>query len=100
MGSVRDTALVARHAGGEYVPAVERRIAVSADDNAKNETDISDEDLEKAQNEASEVEKRYVPGARPTVVVEGTDGTVAGTAFASDDDIEKYQDHNADEEQS
>lgn len=46
------------------------------------------------------MERRYEPGSRPTVVIEGTDGTVAGTAFASDDDIASYQAHNADEEQS
>jgi len=83
-----------------HVPAAEWRSAVSTEDNAKSGTDSSDEDRERTKKDAAEVEKRYEPGSRPTVVIEGTDGTVAGTAFASDDDIASYQAHNADEEQS
>ncbi len=52
---------------------------------------VDEESLKEAKKEASAVEQRYEPGARPTVVVEGTDGTVAGTAFATDEDIEKHQ---------
>ncbi len=52
---------------------------------------VDEESLKEAKEKASAVEQRYEPDARPTVVVEGTDGTVAGTAFATDEDIEKHQ---------
>ncbi|AHH18500.1 hypothetical protein [Nocardia nova] len=38
--------------------------------------------LDQAQKDAADWEEIYEPGARPSVVVPGTDGTVAGTAFA------------------
>lgn len=37
---------------------------------------------ERAAKAADELEEIYEPGARPSVVVPGTDGMVAGTAFA------------------
>ncbi|WP_227980094.1 hypothetical protein [Nocardia spumae] len=37
---------------------------------------------DQAKKDAAELEEIYEPGARPTVVVPGTDGMVAGTAFA------------------
>lgn len=78
MGSVRDTALAARHSG-DARPSC---------------------GMEKRCEHRGQRQERYEAGSRPTVVVEGTDGTVAVTAFASDDDIASYQAHNADEEQS
>lgn len=38
--------------------------------------------LDQARKDAADWEEIYEPGARPTVVVPGTDGTIAGTAFA------------------
>lgn len=38
--------------------------------------------LDQAKKEAAELDEIYDPGARPSVVVPGTDGMVAGTAFA------------------
>jgi hypothetical protein len=73
---------------------------VSTEENANSGTDMTDEAREKAKKDATDIGKRYEPGSRPTVVVEGTDGTVAGTAFATDDDIEKYQAGDTDDEQS
>jgi hypothetical protein len=41
----------------------------------------SDEDVERAKEDMAEVDKRYEPGARETVVVPGSNGMVSGTAF-------------------
>ncbi|MCC3313992.1 hypothetical protein [Nocardia africana] len=40
------------------------------------------ETRERAKKEADKLDKIYEPGARASVVVPGTDGMVAGTAFA------------------
>lgn len=37
---------------------------------------------EQAHKDAAEIDNKYEPGARPTVVLPGTDGMVSGTAFA------------------
>ncbi|WP_346773875.1 hypothetical protein [Rhodococcus sp. X156] len=42
------------------------------------------ETLKDAEKKVANLQDRYEPGARPTVVVPGTGGTVAGTAFADD----------------
>mgnify|MGYP006877734066 CR=1 FL=1 len=41
----------------------------------------TDEMIEKAKEDMAGLEDQYTPGARKTVTVPGTDGTVAGTAF-------------------
>jgi len=38
--------------------------------------------LDRAKKEADKLDEIYEPGARTSVVVPGTDGMVAGTAFA------------------
>lgn len=40
-----------------------------------------DEAIEKAKKKAEEIDARYDPGARETVVLPGSGGTVSGTAF-------------------
>lgn len=42
----------------------------------------SDDAGEGAEDDADAMDKRYEPGARESVTVPGTGGTVAGTAFA------------------
>ena len=42
----------------------------------------SDDAADGAKEDADEMDKRYEPGARESVTVPGTGGTVAGTAFA------------------
>lgn len=57
----------------------------------QSDSPADEETLEAAKEKVGSMQERYEPGHRPTVVVEGTGGTVAGTAFASDEDIEKHQ---------
>ncbi|MBD0324063.1 MAG: hypothetical protein ICV72_11860, partial [Aldersonia sp.] len=38
--------------------------------------------VEKAEEDVADLQKKYEPGARPTVVLPGSDGTVSGTAFS------------------
>ncbi|MFZ2175173.1 MAG: hypothetical protein WAW17_14310 [Rhodococcus sp. (in: high G+C Gram-positive bacteria)] len=47
-----------------------------------------DEAIADAHQKSAEIDARYEPGARETVVLPGTGGTVSGTAFADyvDDD--------------
>lgn len=45
-------------------------------------SDTSDDAADGAKELADEMDKRYEPGARESVTVPGTGGTVAGTAFA------------------
>ncbi|PBC50162.1 hypothetical protein [Rhodococcus sp. ACPA1] len=40
-----------------------------------------DEALAEAKKKVEEIDARYEPGARETVVLPGSDGTVSGTAF-------------------
>lgn len=47
-----------------------------------NEPTVDDATLEEAKESAAGLDDRYRPGARPTVSLPGTNGTVAGTAFA------------------
>ncbi len=61
---------------------------------------VDDEKLEEAKEKVASIEERYEPGARPTVTVEGTGGTVAGTAFADDEDIVKHQAKQSEPEDS
>jgi hypothetical protein len=58
-------------------------------DNTAQESDApedrpepSDDDVEQAKEDMAEIDKRYEPGSRQTVVVPGTNGMVTGTAFA------------------
>jgi hypothetical protein len=57
-------------------------------DEAKSAPEPSEDDVKRAKEDMAEIDERYDPGARPTVVMPGTHGTVAGTAFAdlTDDD--------------
>ncbi|KAA0023030.1 hypothetical protein [Antrihabitans cavernicola] len=41
----------------------------------------TEEMIEKAKKDMEGLSEQYTPGARKTVAVPGTDGTVAGTAF-------------------
>ena len=41
----------------------------------------SEEVLEKAREKTAGLEERYQPGARDSVVMPGTDGTISGTAI-------------------
>jgi len=45
-------------------------------------SDTRDDAADGAEEDADEMDKRYEPGARESVTVPGTGGTVAGTAFA------------------
>lgn len=47
-----------------------------------NEPQVDDATLEEAKKSVEGLDDRYRPGARPTVALPGTNGTVAGTAFA------------------
>ncbi|MBC2638461.1 MULTISPECIES: hypothetical protein [unclassified Rhodococcus (in: high G+C Gram-positive bacteria)] len=52
--------------------------------NAGRETEIpvpDDEAIAEAKKKMEEIDARYEPGARETVVLPGSDGTVSGTAF-------------------
>ena len=68
--------------------------AASRDDDPKDsdtataEPDLEPEDGEAAKEQAKEVNDRYAPDARETVVLPGTDGTVSGTSISDwlDDD--------------
>jgi hypothetical protein len=51
-------------------------------DEAQSEPTVDDATLEKAKKSVEGLDDRYRPGARPTVALPGTNGTVAGTAFA------------------
>lgn len=55
---------------------------------AQSEPTVDDATMEKAKKSVEGLDDRYRPGARPTVALPGTNGTVAGTAFADmvDDD--------------
>ena len=46
------------------------------------EPQVDDATLEEAKKSVEGLDDRYRPGARPTVALPGTNGTVAGTAFA------------------
>ena len=43
---------------------------------------IDEDTKRRAKEQAEEMQRRYEPGARPTVTLPGTGGTVSGTAFA------------------
>lgn len=43
---------------------------------------IDEDTKRRASEQAEEMQRRYEPGARPTVTLPGTGGTVSGTAFA------------------
>ncbi|TQC50457.1 hypothetical protein EEB14_04730 [Rhodococcus sp. WS4] len=52
--------------------------------NTGRETEIpvpDDEAIAEAKKKMEEIDARYEPGARETVVLPGSDGTVSGTAF-------------------
>ncbi|MFC0451898.1 hypothetical protein [Rhodococcus jostii] len=52
--------------------------------NSGRETEIpvpDDEAIAEAKKKMEEIDARYEPGARETVVLPGSDGTVSGTAF-------------------
>ncbi|RZL76568.1 MAG: hypothetical protein EOP32_28545 [Rhodococcus sp. (in: high G+C Gram-positive bacteria)] len=52
--------------------------------NTGRETEIpvpDDEAIAAAKKKMEEIDARYEPGARETVVLPGSDGTVSGTAF-------------------
>ena len=63
----------------------------------QSDSPVDEESVEAAKEKIGSMEERYEPGRRPTVVVEGTGGTVAGTAFASDEDIEKHKSEAAED---
>ncbi len=44
--------------------------------------ELDQDTLERAREKVDELEEMYRPGARSSVVVPGTDGTIAGTAFS------------------
>jgi len=71
-----------------------------ASEDSEDSPAVDDEKLEEAKEKVASIEERYEPGARPTVTVEGTGGTVAGTAFADDEDIEKHQAKQSEPEDS
>lgn len=54
----------------------------SQPDRETNDIDIDDSTREKAEEEVAGIDKKYEPGARPTVTLPGTGGMVSGTAFA------------------
>ncbi len=58
-----------------------------------NQPDPSDEQMRDAKKEAEELEARYAPDARQSVVVPGSDGTLSGTAFA--DDVEPTEENQS-----
>lgn len=60
------------------------------------ETSGSNESQQSAEDKAKAIDDRYEPGARPTVTLPGTNGTVAGTAFADYVDDEGNLRENAD----
>ncbi|MEO9221943.1 MAG: hypothetical protein ABI251_09245 [Mycobacteriaceae bacterium] len=68
-----------------------------ASESEQSDSSPDEESVEAAKEKVGELEQRYEPGHRPTVVVEGTGGTVAGTAFATDEDIEKHQSETAED---
>ena len=51
-------------------------------DDAQSEPTVDDATLDEAKKSVEGLDDRYRPGARPTVALPGTNGTVAGTAFA------------------
>ncbi|MCZ4518358.1 hypothetical protein O4220_07505 [Rhodococcus ruber] len=51
-------------------------------DDAQSEPTVDDATMEEAKKSVEGLDDRYRPGARPTVALPGTNGTVAGTAFA------------------
>ncbi|MBY6414493.1 hypothetical protein HQ346_22845 [Rhodococcus sp. BP-252] len=53
-------------------------------DDKQTGSDISvdEETKRQAEEQVAGLDERYEPGARPTVVLPGTDGMVSGTAFA------------------
>ncbi len=53
-----------------------------ADGSGEGEPQVDDKALEDAKKSVEGLDDRYRPGARPTVALPGTNGTVAGTAFA------------------
>lgn len=55
------------------------------------------ETRERAKKEADRLDKIYEPGARASVVVPGTDGMVAGTAFAGSVDEQVTENKPPDE---
>ena len=49
---------------------------------AESEVPVPDDEaLAEARKKVEEIDARYEPGARETVVLPGSDGTVSGTAF-------------------
>jgi len=52
---------------------------------------MSHPDEEASDTDLPDWQQRYEPGARPTVVVPGSGGTVSGTAFA---DLVSDDEHN------
>ncbi|WP_068269662.1 hypothetical protein [Aldersonia kunmingensis] len=50
-------------------------------DEAKAPPKPSDEDVERSKKKMAEIDAKYEPGARQTVVVPGSNGMVSGTAF-------------------
>lgn len=64
-----------------------------------NDHQSESEAYEQAHQDAAEIENKYEPGARPTVVLPGTDGMVSGTAFADmvDENGELKEDSSPDD---
>lgn len=62
----------------------------------------TEEAIEQAKKDMGEMDQRYEPGARKSVTVPGTDGTISGTAFAehvaemSDEKVEELDKRFAD----
>ncbi|MGV8871139.1 MAG: hypothetical protein ACOH2Q_01315 [Rhodococcus sp. (in: high G+C Gram-positive bacteria)] len=51
-------------------------------EDAQSEPTVDDATLDDAKKSVEGLDDRYRPGSRPTVSLPGTNGTVAGTAFA------------------
>ncbi len=66
--------------------------------------ELTQEDLDRAGEKMDGLNERYETGARETVTLPGTDGTVSGTAFADmvddADTTEKADESGTDQEDS
>lgn len=62
------------------------------------EIQVDDETRRNAEEQVAGIDKKYEPGARPTVTLPGTNGMVSGTAFADmvDENGELKGDSSAD----
>ncbi len=72
-------------AGGNPFGMTENTSGPSGSSEKPDETVLPGPDqdaLDRAKKKVAELDEIYEPGARPSVVVPGTDGTIAGTAFA------------------